>query len=681
MHIHSTQGFSLGWVVNKGFAGLVLSGCLGLAACEAEQQQRDPDTISDPEPSAESVAVTEEAPSSRCASFSATRMPLFGDLHVHTSYSFDAAANATGATPADAQRYARGEAIPFFPIGDDGQPLGTAQIDRPLDFLAVTDHGEFLGERALCRTPGSPVYDTLFCTNFRADQRQGMMMLGTVITTETPERIAEVCGEDGRRCPEYAKGPWQDIRDAADQANTPCEFTSFVAYEYTGTPGTSNYHRNVIFRDSNVPDAPVSYIDAPIDSKLWAGLDAVCREADGCDYLTIPHNTNLANGRMAPYMQLDDTLDAKRGYATTRLRREPVMEIFQHKGASECINGLSSVFGAPDELCNVEAVRRMGENKTYVTGARSGAELKRGQASEVTRECADGETGANGMLGAGCVHPTDFQRSALVVGLAEEREIGLNPIKLGIIGSTDTHSANPGGVLENDWQGAVSGESTPLERLQPGLLTSGIDGNPGGLAGVWARENTRDEVFDALLRREVFGTSGPRITLRLFAGWGLDDTLCSAPDRDARGYETGVPMGADLGNPTVADPNARPRFLAHASKDPQGGDLAEMQLIKGWVADNGQLHTAVVPIATSPSGASTLCKVYEDRDFEASQSTYYYLRVLEQPSPRWHTYDCARIPEADRPAVCGNGAYPETIQEMAWSSPIWYRGPSGNGES
>ena len=606
-----------------------------------------------------------------CSNYSATGTALFGDLHVHTSYSFDAAANSTGATPADAHRYARGEAIPFFPIGDDGKPLGTAQIDRPLDFLAVTDHGEFLGERALCNTEGSPMHDTPFCVEVRSDQRRGMMMMAQVITTETPSRIAVLCGEEGKLCPEYAKGPWQDVQNAANEANDPCEFTSFVAYEYTGTPGTSNYHRNVIFRNDVVPVLPVSYIDAPIDSKLWAGLEVACDEAAGCDYLTIPHNTNLANGRMAPYKQLENSLAAKRAYAEARLRREPIMEIFQHKGGSECINGLSSVFGAPDELCDIEAVRRMGENKTYVTRDLSSGTLQTGQASQITTECAAGTTGSSGMLGAGCVHPTDFQRSALVVGLQEEQEIGLNPIKLGIIASTDTHSANPGGVREDDWQGAVTGESNPAARLQPGLLTSGIDGNPGGLAGVWAKQNTRDDIFDAMLNREVFGTSGPRIAPRLFAGWELADTLCEASDRDAQGYAGGVPMGGDLA--VAANADTKPRFLAHASKDAAGGNLVALQLIKGWVSADGKLNTAVLPMVEAKEGKAALCSVYTDESFDAAQSAYYYLRVLEAPSPRWHTYDCARIPEENRPAVCTNGEYPDTIQEMAWSSPIWYR--------
>ena len=636
-----------------------------LAGCTDTERKTPEQAPTNPQATAPSVNHDD-----RCANYSDTGMALFGDLHVHTSFSFDAAANTTGATPADAQKYAQGEPIPFWPLDEQGKPAGTTQIDRPLDFLGVTDHGEFLGERSICRTEGSPSYGTKFCENYRANERQGMMMLGAVITTETPERIAEICGEDGGLCLAQAEAPWQAVKDIANAANQPCEFTSFIAYEYTGTPGTSNYHRNVVFRGDSAPDLPVSYIDAPIDSKLWARLDEECRTEDGCDYLTIPHNSNLANGRMAPYRKLDPTLENKRTYAATRLKREPIMEIFQHKGNSECINGLSSVLGEPDELCEVEAVRHMGQNKSYTTRSLENGELITATASEVTVECAPGQEGSNGMLGAGCVDPTDFQRSGLLVGLKEAQEIGANPIKLGIIGSTDTHTATPGGVSETDWGGAVTGESTPLERLQPGLLTSGIDGNPGGLAGVWAKENTRDAIFDAMLRREVFGTSGPRIVPRLFASWSLSDSACEDPERDAIGYADGVPMGSDL---AASDQSVNPKLLAYAAKDPAGQDLVGLHIVKGWVDSDGKMHNTVIPVASS-EGSATLCTVYEDTDFNADFPTYYYLRVVEPPSPRWHTYDCARIPENERPAVCSDGTYPELVTEMAWTSPIWYRG-------
>jgi len=641
--------------------GALLSSLLLLTACGGSESPAPQDAQS-------SAAASTDS----CERFDENRTALFGDLHIHTSYSFDAAANSTGATPEDAHRYARGESIPIFPINDEGVATGRTKIDRPLDFLAVTDHGEFLGERALCRTEGSPVYNTEFCGGYRSNERVGMMMLGTVITTETPARIPEICGADGNLCRDFAKSPWENIQAASNNANTPCEFTSFVAYEYTGTPGTSNYHRNVIFRNDSVPGLPVSYIDAPIDSKLWSALDAVCDIEEGCDYLTIPHNSNLSNGRMAPYMQLEDTDAAKVAYAKSRLKREPIMEIFQHKGGSECINGLSSVFGAPDELCDVEAVRRMGENRAFATLGLVDSKLVMGEDSKVTIECPEGTSGSNGMVGAGCVHPTDFQRSALLVGLKEEQAIGYNPVKLGIIAATDTHSATSGGVKESEWVGAVTGESTPLERLQPGLLTSGIDGNPGGLAGVWARENTRDAIFDAMLRKEVFGTSGPRIRPRLFAGWGLDEGLCEANDMVTQAYANGVPMGGDL----IASASAsdKPSFLAYAVKDPEGLKLQELHLIKGWIDVDGQMNTQVLPIASEAGGADSLCKVYTDDSFDAAQSAYYYLRAVEPETARWHTYDCAAIAEADRPEVCTNGTYPDTIREMAWTSPIWYQG-------
>ena len=633
------------------------------------------------------VTYTEER--TPCAHYTENRLPLFGDVHVHTNFSFDAAANAIGATPVDANNFARGEAIPFWPLDEDGKPAGSYQIDRPLDFLAVTDHGEFLGERRICREEGSPSYDTRFCEQTRADQRAGMMLLGQVITTETPVRIPEVCGEDGSDCLEYARGPWKKMAEAAEAAydkSESCEFTSFVAYEYTGTPGTSNYHRNVIFRNQNVPELPVSYIDAPYDSALWEGLDAACQEAAGCDYLTIPHNSNLANGRMAPYMRLDPSVENRRKYAEIRQDREPIMEIFQHKGGSECINGLSSILAEPDELCDVEAVRFMGREEIYATRTVVDGELVVGSTSEVTRECEDGEIGANGMLGAGCVDATDYHRSGLLVGLAEAQETGVNPVKLGAIAATDTHAASPGAAVESDWRGHVSVEATPEERLQTGLLTSGIDGNPGGLAGVWAMENSRDAIFEAMKRREVWGTSGTRIVPRFFAGWDYPADACSRADLVDIGYAQGVPMGGDLSTDAAA--SGKPVFIATALRDSGDGStpLQKLQLVKGWVDADGQMHSSVTDIAGGDNGASvdeqgnavgggheSLCVVHTDESFDSKVPSYYYLRVVENPTWRWHMYDCQRLPEDKRPEVCTDGSYPSTVQEMAWTSPVWYQ--------
>lgn len=675
--------------MREGYPGL-LGAALGVAlllvhGCGREEPSSSATAVDSPTEKPEIAGSTlqeqllryteERAP---CLDYQPLRKPLFGDVHVHTSYSFDAAANTTGATPEDAHRFARGESIPFWPLNEAGDPVGEFSIDRPLDFLAVTDHGEFLGERELCRTPGSASYDTEFCAGYRMDERQGMVMFAQSINVEAPVRIETLCGEDGSLCPQAATEPWRRILEAAEAAydrSEQCAFTSFVGYEYTGTPGTSNYHRNVIFRNAKVPDLPVSYFEAPIDSQLWAALDAACLEQEGCDYLTIPHNTNLSNGRMAPYGGVPQTAEARQGYASTRLKREPIIEIFQHKGASECINGLSTVLGAPDELCNVEAVRQLGRMETYIDLDAATGALTHSTDAIMTEECGDG-VGEQGMLGAGCVDETDFVRSALLVGLKEEREVGLNPVKLGIVAATDTHAATPGAVVEEDYRGHVTGEASPRERLQPGVLTAGREGNPGGLAGVWAVENSRDAIFEAMQRREVFGTSGPRIAPRFFAGWSFAENLCGVESLVEEGYAGGVPMGGDLSAVPSAD--AKPAFVALAARDAaaSAAPLQQLQLVKGWIDGDGRMRTEVRTIAGSAeaeTGFDSLCVVVRDEAFQADQSAYYYLRVVQMPTLRWSTYDCRRIEEAERPEVCRNGSLPETTVEMAWTSPIWFR--------
>ena len=658
--------------------------------------QREPEQGSAPQESPRLVNYTEQR--EPCTQYTPLRMALFGDLHVHTAYSFDATANSLETYPADANRFAKGEPIPFFPLDENGEPSGTVKLSRPLDFVSVTDHGEFLGERALCRTPDSPSYDTTFCNDYRHTERQGMLMLGTIVNLEQPTRVAAICGDDGALCREWAKGPWQEMITAAEAAydrSADCRFTSLVGYEYTGTPGLSNIHRNVIFRNSSVPALPVSYIEAPRDHMLWQQLDAQCNDDNDCAYITIPHNSNLANGRMFALLQSGEhghdhqppSREQLRAHAVERQRHEPVIEIFQHKGNSECINGLSTVFGEPDEHCEFESVRTFGERRQVIDIRLEEGKLVSDATEVLTDECGD-ETGSGGMVGGGCVAESDFLRSNLLKGLRDERELGINSAKLGVIGSTDTHASTPGAVEESDWGGHVSKEATPEERLQPGVLTSGIVGNPGGLAGVWAVENSRDAIFEALRRREVFGTSGPRIEPRFFGGWHFGEDLCSAPDMLRQAYDKGVPMGSDLGPRANG---AGPVFVAHARADSAGGStpLQQLQLIKGWIDEEGAAHYKVhtiagdadndagVDLATGErfgAGYDELCTVFVDPDFDPTQPSFYYLRVLENPSPRWSFSDCLRIPEAQRPDVCGEESeVPKVIQEMAWSSPVWYR--------
>ena len=646
-------------------------------------------------PNAQDRLVTYTEDREPCNDYSATRQALFGDLHVHSAYSFDAAANSLETYPDHANRFAKGEAIPFFPLDEDGNPAGTIKLDRPLDFVSITDHGEFLGERALCRTTESPKYNSVFCHEYRSSERQGMLMLGTIVNMEDPHRLPALCGEDGSVCVEWAKGPWQEMITAAENAydrSSKCEFTSFIGYEYTGTPGLSNIHRNVIFRNSIVPEVPVSYIEAPRDQLLWDELEKTCLESDGCSWITIPHNSNLSNGRMfAPLGGSHDHSeetdnDNKRQHAEARLAHEPVIEVFQHKGNSECINGLAAIYGEPDELCNVEAVRRIGQTRTTTRIGNVAGRVQPETVRVTTDQCGD-ETGRDGMLGGGCVHETDFLRSNLLTGLADERELGINSAKLGVIASTDTHSSTPGATDEQNWAGHVSREATPEERLQFGLLTTGIEGNPGGMAGVWAVENSRDAIFDALKRKEVFGTSGPRIEPRFFASWDYALDLCEAEDRLELAYAGGVPMGGDLAGERG---DAGPVFLAMARADTvESAPLQELQIVKGWLDDHDRKHYKVYTVAGTPDngagvdlatgerygkGHQELCTVFRDPDFKPEQPAYYYLRAVENPSPRWSLLDCLRIEESERPPVCdADSDIPKVIHEMAWSSPIWYR--------
>lgn len=617
----------------------VRSACLLVCALTACTSKTNPPTAI--EASQVEVVTTDDDPT--CAEldeFYPDRRAYFGDLHVHTSYSFDAYAWDTRNDPDRAYDFARGEAIDIAPLDEDGKGTITIALDRPLDFAAVTDHSEFLGEVDLCITPGSESYDTVPCRRYRLGGLVGVSGMSARIFNPNPQRSQIMCGSDGSTCLQAAAGPWQRIQEAAEGANDACTFTSFVGYEYTGIPLGANLHRNVIFRNKQVPALPVSFFEEPTPEGLWEQLDALCTNAGtGCEVLAIPHNANASKGRMFDVEYGGASDPAKQAeIAARRARLEPIMEIYQHKGASEC------AFPAftSDEECNFELLD----------------------------DASDGGSGTP-------PQKSDFLRGALGIGLTESLRLGVNPFRLGVIASTDTHNASPGEVDEDDWHGHVGVEDSDV-------ADSPIRFSPGGLVGIWAEENTRDALFKAMQRRETFGTSGPRIQVRFFGGWNYDAGLCAAPDTAAQAYRNGVAMGADL--PARGAGAEAPRFLLQAMQDEVPLQVA--QIIKIWVDPDGLVHEAVFDVSGDRDngadvdtntcertglGQDHLCSVWQDPSFDPGRPAVYYARVLENPSCRWITHACNALPADQRPSQCSDPGEPRTVKERAWTSPIWYQ--------
>lgn len=597
-----------------------------------------------------------------CANHQPLRQPFFGDLHVHTGFSQDASTQGTRATPADAYRFARGEPLGIQPFDENGKPLRSLRLERPLDFAAVTDHAEQIGEVRICNTPGMDGYWSWTCLLYRHLPRAAFFVMNTKASQPGGDRFG-YCGEGGANCLAAARGPWQDTIAAAERfydRSSTCEFTTFVGYEWTGAEDLANLHRNVIFRNDQVPTLPASFYEADTAEKLWARLDADC--VDGCEYMVIPHNANLSDGLMFKDV-MDNGSPFTAEYAARRVEREPLVEIMQHKGSSECYFRAGE--GA-DELCAFEQLPYSRFTGKFFSFQRQPPKAEAG-----------------------------FVRETLVAGLAWERQLGVNPYKLGIIGSTDTHLGAAGAVAENDFPGH-GGAGVPADQDVPKGLTDDVEFNPGGLAGVWAEENSRDALYAALRRRETFGTSGPRIPVRLFASADFSPQMCADPAFVEKGYAQGVPMGGDL----KLSPTAKPMLAVAASYDPgtaanPGTPLQRIQIVKGWVGADGAHHNRVFDVAGSADngagvdvntcerrgeGHKQLCAVWTDPEFDPSLPAVYYARVLENPSCRWsqricvaNRVDCSapdRVPEELR--ACCAAEHQPSIQERAWSSPVWY---------
>lgn len=374
-----------------------------------------------------------------------------------------------------------------------------------------------------------------------------------------------------------------------------------------------------------------------------------------------------------PYTNRDIPEAQQREFAALRAKLEPLAEIMQVKGESECRNGIASVMGAADELCNFEKLR---------------------PAREIIPDCGE-EIGSGGMMLKGCTSRYSYVRYALAAGLSEHEKLGVNPFKLGIIAASDTHIGAPAVGLERGHQGSHGNDRDVQSRLiseveVPGDIATGspVRYNPGGIAGVYARENSRPALFAAMQRRETFGTSGPRITPRFFAGWNLNENICQQENYLGDAYRHGIPMGGDITPPTPAATHS-PVFVASATRDPRDGSnlLQQIQIIKGWIDADGKTHQAVYTMAgntdsdasvdpktcaVSGTGFKQLCGSWKDPDFDPAVATVYYTRVLENPSCRWSHYDCLSLPEQERPASCSDPELPWQVQERAWTSPIWY---------
>lgn len=608
-----------------------------------------------------------ETTRSRCADYRAERRAFFGDLHVHTSLSSDAYVFATRTRPDDAYRFARGGGSARMDvITDAGLVRAEATLPRPLDFAAVTDHAEMMGAPVVCTTPGNAGYDSEVCERFRAPWssvgtlEEGVATIVALLSDLDSETVCGEGGVQGERCTAGLATAWEETQASAARFNAPCDFSTFVAYEYSSNPEMSKVHRNVIFKNETVPAFPVSSRITPDALGLWQSLERECTGAGtGCDAVTIPHNPNLSNGRA---FSLDfggaQSKEDQLAYTHLRASMEPLVEMFQIKGDSECRNGLVGVLGGPDELCAFEKYRT--------------------PRSTPIEDCGDG-VGGGALLGRGCFSRRDFARYAVGRGLTEEARLGANPFKVGFVGSTDIHEGLPGDTDEWVRDGV----------LRPQRANSFGADNPGGLAAVWAEENTRASIFEAFERRETFATSGPRLSLRLFGGWDLPNDLCTSPNFAARAYAAGVPMGADL---PQRDDQTSPTFVASALADPgieghAGGLLQRLQIIKVTSNAAGEVTQTVLDIAGGENdasvdphtctprgaGAAALCGTWTDPDFEPSERAAYYARVVENPSCRAYTRACLNLTGDARPAACEDASIRRYAQERAWSSPIWYQ--------
>jgi hypothetical protein len=576
---------------------------------------------------------------------------LWGDTHLHTAISVDAGTMCRIGQE-DAYRFARGEEI----TTTHGL---RAKLSRPLDFLVISDHAEMYGLMPQLLAGDQEILSTEIGKKWYKSLKSGD---DQVVFDTAMEIIASLSGDEPLiKSDKAVKNAWNDYTALADKYNDPGRFTALIGYEWTAIGG-NNLHRNVVFRgDSSLANKalPFSQFDSKNPEDLWRHLAAV-EEKTGMEILSIPHNGNLSNGRMFTV----ETFDGKpltREIAELRAHFEKLVEVTQIKGDSEAHPMLSP----NDEFADYE---------TWDKSNLTGTEIKKPEMLQ-----------------------WEYSREALKTGLKLEKNLGINPYKFGMIGSTDAHTAMAA-VEEENFFGKHSGvEPEPnrwkhsvIEAPDPTYTIKGWQQAAGGYAAVWAKENTREAIFDAMKRKETYATTGPRMLVRFFGGWEFteEDTKSRLP-ADA-GYLKGVPMGGDLPNKGAAK---APNFIVAAMKDPYSGNLDRIQIVKGWMDKAGETHEKIYEVAWSGErkpdakgklpavgntvdvknatwdnsiGAPELITRWEDPEFDPAQSAFYYARVIEIPTPRWTAY------EAKRFSVSMDKEVPMTSQERAYTSPIWY---------
>ena len=573
------------------------------------------------------------------------RTALFGDLHVHTSWSLDAYTGGNRLGPNTAYRFAKGDKVEL-------QNGSEAQLPIPLDFVALTDHAENFEILGCTMSPDSPEFDLPLCRDMRSGDFDQATMLQQAFDSGGIRPLPheyDICGDDAR-CQANARDTWQRVQAVANAHDEPGRFTALIGYEFSSLlTDVGMLHRNVIFRGSDVIPHAISSIDVNNQKDFFERLDAAC--ASPCEVLTIPHNTNYSWG--LTFSRTDEDGSAYSDEDLERRSRiERLFEVTQQKGNSECQISV----GASDEDCNFGIM---------------------------LPPCA--EAGDRR-----CARESSFLRNVLLDGLALGTERPINPYKLGVIGSTDTHTSDPGNTRNGIPAQFKPAEGTGFAVNRVLELESPIIGPvrrymSGGLAGVWAEANTRADIFDALQRRETFGTSGSRMRIRFFAG-NLPEDVASQQNPIALAYENGVPMGSNL-NVTDA-----PRFWVWATQDPNGPPLDRIQIVKGWV-ENGEQRQRVWDVVcssgrtpdtqsgkcskttadvdltscerTGEQGAPQLEVTFSDPDYSAEQPAFYYVRVLENPICSWTTL-LANSSGSDLPEDVS-----ATVQERGWSSPIW----------